>query len=512
MTAPIAVVWPLPRSLVRTWDNTERITRTLTDSASEPPAAENRPATAVALDQLPRWTARSQAITRADAATRDSGLTRAVPPAVRSNYLLGGLAGAHAVHALLLAEAMPGWVFAAGDCAHFTALLEPVAAAIDAHQRLCELTVLRASADAGRARLLTRLGHDQQNDLIGRDGGLKAVFERITQIAKSDRPVLIRGLTGSGKQRVARQILQRSPRAAAPFVRINCGAIAPALIDAELFGHARGSCTGACRQRQGWCERANSGTLLLDEIGELPLAVQARLLPVLQDRLLRRIGGPQDIRMSVRSVAATHRDLPVLIQGRRFRQGLWYRLAAFSIVLPPLRARRGDIPVLTRHFAQRAAQRFGLRVQLPTADDVAALDAYDWPGNVREFAVVLDRAARLGDGHRLEVVPALGVAPVAVRRDGPESPAPTAATSDAFPALDHAVRRHLEAALARTRRRIAGRHGAARLLDINPHTLCACVRACASSAPTASTSALPSLRCEPIRSHRVRPLYPRARS
>ena len=181
---------------------------------------------------------------------------------------------------------------------------------------------------------------------------------------------------------VARAIHTRSIRASGPFVRVNCGAISPDLIDSQLFGHERGSFTGAVETRKGWFERADGGTLFLDEIGDLPPAVQVRLLRVLQDGYLERIGGQEPIKVDTRIVTATHRDLTVMVREGRFREDLWYRIAVFPVLLPPLRERREDIPALARHFAERAAMRFGLTVQMPTAQDMAGLLAYAWPGNV----------------------------------------------------------------------------------------------------------------------------------
>ena len=189
-------------------------------------------------------------------------------------------------------------------------------------------------------------------------------------MAQSDVPVLILGETGTGKEVVSRAIHTRSPRAAAPFIRVNCGAIPPELIDSQLFGHEKGSFTGAADTRKGWFERADGGTLFLDEIGELPLPAQVRLLRVLQDGFIERVGGQQPIRVDVRIVAATHRDLAAMVKSGTFREDLWYRINVFPILLPRLRERVEDIPALARHFAQRAANRFGLRYVEPTPADL----------------------------------------------------------------------------------------------------------------------------------------------
>ena len=217
--------------------------------------------------------------------------------------------------------------------------------------------------------------------------------------------------------------------------------------------------------------------LFLDEIGELPLAAQVRLLRVLQDGIFERVGGQQPITVDVRIIAATHRDLSVMVREGRFREDLWYRLAVFPIAIPPLRDRPEDIPALARHFAQRAAIRFGLTPRMPTEVDIGLLVAYAWPGNVRELAAVADRAAILGDGRSLEVAKALGV-----QTGGPPANKPPAATPPpadplaAIVSLDEAMRQHIEAALAATHGRIEGSQGAAALLKINPHTLRARMR------------------------------------
>jgi transcriptional regulator with GAF, ATPase, and Fis domain len=313
--------------------------------------------------------------------------------------------------------------------------------------------------------------------IVGEHRGLRPVLRRVDQVAPADVPVLLLGETGSGKEVVARAIHERSERAAKPFVRVNCGAIAPDLIDSELFGHERGAFSGAIAQRRGWFERADGGTLFLDEVGELSLAAQVRLLRVLQDGLLERVGGETTIAVDVRIVAATHRDLPSLVHERRFREDLWYRLAVFPILLPPLRDRREDLPDLVEHFVRKAARRFGLPAPAIESADLPLLAAYDWPGNVRELQSVIDRAVLLGGGRTLDVATALGAAPRTVARAAKHaSSSAEASRPSAVVPLDEAMRTHIGLALAATRGRIEGANGAARLLGINPHTLRARMR------------------------------------
>ena len=373
-------------------------------------------------------------------------------------------------------------------------LIEPLSVAFENDQRLQELARMRESLEADRRALLSRLERQDITDtVVGEAAGLRSVMERVEQVAPTDAPVLILGETGSGKEVIARAIHARSRRAAGPVVRVNCGAIPPQLIDSELFGHERGSFTGAVGTRKGWFERADGGTLFLDEIGELPLEAQVRLLRVLQDGSLERVGGHIAINVDVRIVAATHRNLETMVSEGRFREDLWYRISIFPIRLPALRERPQDIPALAGHFAQRAGLRLGGSALAPSDVDVRLLSSYAWPGNVRELAAVIERAAILGNGRRLEVAKALGTSNIdapAVRPVSPTAPTLTAvngANGAATPVtapraggevapLDAAMITHIERALSATHGRIEGPFGAARILGVNPHTLRARMR------------------------------------
>ncbi len=361
-----------------------------------------------------------------------------------------------------------------------------------------------ASAASDESTPTARVRHGEADTIVGTSSGLTQVMARVEMVARQDVPVLLLGETGTGKEVIARAVHVRSKRAAAPFVRVNCGAIPADLIDSELFGHERGSFTGATDRRRGWFERASGGTLLLDEIGELPLEAQVRLLRILQDGSLTRVGGAEPVGVDVRIIAATHRDLPTMVDQRAFREDLWYRIATFPIRLPPLRERAEDIPMLARHFIHKAAVRFGLAEPELDAPTRAMLERYSWPGNIRELGAVIDRAMILGDGRSLMVAAALGLNP---RERGPtpdrsplsrgagmapypqerwvddEPPAGEKHAAGAPPmhrrpapaatgeTLDEAQRQHIERALETSFGRVEGPFGAAKLLAVNPNTL-----------------------------------------
>ena len=358
----------------------------------------------------------------------------------------------------------------------FRTLLEPLTAAVENDRRLREIQRLRAAAEADRRTLLARLGRKTLSEtIVGADGGLRQVMERVNQVAPTDATVLILGETGAGKEVIARAIHERSARSDGPFVRVNCGAVPTELIDSELFGHEKGSFTGAVGARRGWFERADGGTLFLDEIGELTPAVQIRLLRILQDGIVQRVGSERDVSVDVRIIAATHRDLPTMVQQGRFREDLWYRLAVFPVILPPLRERGEDIPVLARHFVQRAANRLGVPVPPLSEADIRRLQAYRWPGNARELGAVLERAVILGRGAALDLETALGAGQPSAARDA-GMPGAVHTEDEASPSLDDAVAAHLRQALRSTHGRVDGPHGAARLLKLNTSTLRAKLR------------------------------------
>ena len=434
--------------------------------------------TARELEGLVAW-ARDGKVAHRRARALSDRLRGLLPDGVEGDVIAGPLAGEEGPAGVVVLIALRPRHFDAEHAALAQALLEPFSAALENDRRLRTLVAQQAAAEADRSSLLSRLGRQDLSEIIiGAEEGFRPVMERVGQVARSDVPVLVLGETGSGKEVVARAIHQRSRRAAAPFLRVNCGAIPTGLVDSELFGHERGSFTGAAAQRKGWFERADGGTLFLDEIGELPPQAQVRLLRILQDGSFERVGGQRVLHVDVRIVAATHRDLRAMVEERSFREDLWYRIAVFPIEVPPLRERPEDIPALAAHFALRAATRFGTPPRIPSPEETNLLLGYGWPGNVRELASVIERAVILGDGRSLEIARALGApstAPHPERRERWTAAKGTPAQGDAkrspFLSLDAAIRRHVEAALEQTRGRVEGPRGAAALLEINPYTL-----------------------------------------
>lgn len=302
-------------------------------------------------------------------------------------------------------------------------------------------------------------------EIIGRSTSLTAVLDQVRAVGPTEASVLIQGETGTGKELIARAIHSISRRRDKPLIKVNCAALPAGLVESELFGHEKGAFTGAISRRIGRFELADGGTIFLDEIGELPLEMQAKLLRVLQEREIDRIGGPKPVRVDVRVIAATNRDLAKMVAEKTFRDDLFYRLNVFPIQLPPLRQRTDDIPLLAFYYLTRFAARLGKAIKGIAPETLGRLTAYSWPGNIRELENIVERAVILCRGDQLEVAPAHLANPLA---GGGSAPSQVDGTAHSLEAIE---RSHILAVLAQTGWRIEGEQGAAQILDLPANTL-----------------------------------------
>ena len=294
--------------------------------------------------------------------------------------------------------------------------------------------------------------------IIGNSAALESVLEQVEQVAPTDSTVLIQGETGTGKELVARAIHNLSARCGRPFIKLNCAAIPFDLLESELFGHERGAFTGAIAQNIGRFELADKGTLFLDEVGDIPSALQPKLLRVLQEQEFERLGSTRTHRVDVRLVAATNRNLVDMVKRSQFRNDLYYRLNVFPIPLPPLRARREDIPALVEHFIEIYARRMDKQIEHIPQETMSALIAYQWPGNIRELQNFIERSVILTSGNVL-------CPPLASLRAAVETESLEAVT------LEDAERDHIRKILEQTKWVVAGPNGAAARLGIKRSTL-----------------------------------------
>ncbi len=305
-------------------------------------------------------------------------------------------------------------------------------------------------------------------DLVARSRQMLDLFRTVRKIAEFKTTVLIDGESGTGKELIARAIHRLSPRGGGPFIAVNCGAIPDTLLESELFGHRKGAFTDANRDRKGLFEEASGGTLFLDEIGELPLALQVKLLRVLQEGEVRRLGDSQDIKVDVRVVAATARDLSAEVGRGAFREDLFYRLNVFALHLPALRERREDIPLLIDHFLARMNARMGLKVSGTSPEAMRVLVEYDWPGNVRELENSIERAIVLCEGAQIEV----DALPERLRRTTAVATPASGEGDDDDLSIKRASRRSEEALIRRALQKTRGnRTRAAELLEISHRAL-----------------------------------------
>jgi len=329
------------------------------------------------------------------------------------------------------------------------------------HRQVLELNDLLADDNRYLHGELRRLSGDE---IVGGNFGLKQVMNKVQQVAALDSPVLLLGETGTGKDVIANSIHYSSSRSTGPFVSVNCGAIPDTLIDSELFGHEKGAFTGALAQKRGRFERANTGTIFLDEIGDLPLMAQVRLLKVLQGKEIERVGGVKTIPLDIRIIAATNRNLEKMVADQLFREDLWFRLNVFPIWIPPLRDRQMDIPALIQHFITLKARELKLAA-VPTLSPGAInpLMTYHWPGNVRELENVVERALILNPSGPLTFEHLnLGQSPTMV-----SSLISNLETDN----LDDVISDHIRHVLTKTKGKVSGSDGAAARLGVNPSTL-----------------------------------------
>jgi transcriptional regulator with GAF, ATPase, and Fis domain len=313
--------------------------------------------------------------------------------------------------------------------------------------------------------------------VVGESRVLRQVMQQVAAVAPTDATVLITGESGTGKELLAKEVHRRSRRSRRPFVKVNCSAIPRDIFESEFFGHARGAFTGAVSERPGRFQMADGGTIFLDEIGDLPLEMQPKLLRVLQEGEFERVGEDGTRHVDVRVVAATNHDLADEVRARRFRQDLFYRLNVFPLELPPLRARKGDIPQLATHIIARISKRHRIAAPFPAPEDFERLQEHDWPGNIRELQNVIERAVILSNDGRLGLDAALpplsGVSsqPMALSLGRSDDVVLTDLECREF------ERANLMRALERSEGRIYGRGGAAELLGLNPTTLASRLRA-----------------------------------
>ncbi len=339
------------------------------------------------------------------------------------------------------------------------AIAEQVALAIENLLAYEEIAALKARLEEENVYLQEEVRTEAAfGDVVGQSPALLGVLASVRKVAKTDSTVLVTGETGTGKELIVRAIHGLSQRKDRLLVKVNCAALPAGVIESELFGHEKGAFTGALTRKVGRFELANRGTLFLDEIGDLPLELQAKLLRVLQDGEFERVGGTQTLKVNVRLIAATNRDLERAVSEERFRADLYYRLNVFPIVIPPLRKRAQDVPRLARHFAMLYASKMGKNVGPLNADVLDRLAAYNWPGNVRELQNVIERAVILSPKGRFElgdvVAAAAGLSPKQQARS-----------------LEEVERRHIVAVLEETGWRVSGERGAARILGLKRTTL-----------------------------------------
>ena len=378
-------------------------------------------------------------------------------------------------------DVVGGVIFIAQESGKFTQghadllslLRKPFAIALSNSVRYQELLELKELLAEDNRFLRSELRQVAGEQIIGADFGLRGAMEMVRQVAPLSSPVLLLGETGTGKEVIAGAIHTLSQRKDGPFITVNCGAIPENLIDSELFGHEKGAFTGAISRKRGRFERAHGGTVFLDEVGELQPEAQVRLLRVLQEKEIERVGGSELVKVDIRVIAATHRDLEAMIRDGKFREDLYFRLMVFPIEIPPLRDRKSDISSLVQHFILKKSREMGLKgISTLAPGALDRLVAYSWPGNVRELENAVERALILSRGEAL----AFGGLQAPLKPEAPFESGIGPGThldlqrEDSL-ALDEIVSQHIRRVLEMTGGRVGGKRGAAHVLGINPSTL-----------------------------------------
>jgi formate hydrogenlyase transcriptional activator len=352
--------------------------------------------------------------------------------------------------------------FTQHDAERLASVAGHVAMAVNNALAFKQISELRDRLDQEREYLKEEINLEHNfDDIVGESTGLRNVLRHIETVAPTDATVLIQGETGTGKELLARAIHNLSPRAERTFIKLNCAAIPAGLLESELFGHEKGAFTGAIARKIGRLELAHEGTLFLDEVGEMPLELQPKLLRALQEREIERLGGTRPILVNVRLIAATNRDLAKMVAEKEFRSDLFYRLKVFPVFAPPLRERTGDIPILVRHFVARHSRRMGKTITSIPPEAMDALVAWKWPGNIRELENFLERAVILSRGPVL-YVPLAEIEDIGEEEDDTESANPT---------LQAAEREHILRTLREAKGMIGGPAGAAAKLGLKRTTL-----------------------------------------
>ncbi|MHC4222353.1 MAG: sigma-54-dependent Fis family transcriptional regulator [Planctomycetota bacterium] len=375
---------------------------------------------------------------------------------IQSSCFLPLVVGGRSLGALVLDSKQEGH-YDSADLGVLREMADAVAIGLDNCLAYEEISLLKERLERENTYLQDEIKGQHFGEIVGRSEAIAKLARDIEMVAPTSASVFILGETGTGKELVAQAVHSLGPSGHKPLVKLNCAAIPSGLIESELFGHEKGAFTGAHARKIGRFELANGGTIFLDEIADLPVEMQTKLLRVLQEEEFERVGGSETIQIKARVLAATNADLDRALETGTFRLDLYYRLHVFPIKIPPLRERKEDIPLLVMHFLEKFAARFGKRIESVREETMDALVAYSWPGNVRELENVVERAVIISKGPCLEV--------------GEWIPMPSASTPSGIATLEEVTRAHIVNALERTAWQVSGEAGAARLLGVKPTTL-----------------------------------------